>query len=210
MAHRARASHRKGDPVHVTVTVDRAIPSLRAQVLSRRVKQVLLAQRKKLEREAAEGAGVGVGFQVVHFTIQDTHLHLIVESTDKRTLARGVMGLEIRVARAINKLLGRTGRFWKERYHRRDLRTPTETRNLLRYVLLNLQKHYRGHGDRGFADPKSSAATFDGYSRPPIVFEDSHRWPFVEPRTWLLRIGWRRHGLLDPADVPPSSPYTRQ
>jgi len=23
-------------------------------------------------------------------------------------------------------------------------------------------------------------------------------------RTWLLRVGWRRHGLLDPTDVPGS------
>jgi hypothetical protein len=92
------------------------------------------------------------------------------------------------------------------RYHRRDLRTPTETRNVLRYVLLNLQKHYRGYGDRGFADPKSSAPSFDGYSRPPLVLDDTEPWPSVVRRTWLLGIGWRRHGLLDPAEVPPSSP----
>ena len=24
----------------------------------------------------------------------------------------------------------------------------------------------------------------------------------VPPRTWLLRVGWRRHGLVDPAEVP--------
>jgi len=24
----------------------------------------------------------------------------------------------------------------------------------------------------------------------------------VAPRTWLLRIGWRKHGLLDPRDGP--------
>jgi len=125
--HRARASHRKGDPVHVTVSVRRAVPSLRSELLSRAVKTALLKQRKKLEEQAAAGVGVGTGFQVVHFTIQETHLHLIVEATDKRVLARGVMGLEIRVARAVNKLLRRSGRFWAERYHRRDLRTPTRS-----------------------------------------------------------------------------------
>jgi hypothetical protein len=35
----------------------------------------------------------------VHFTIQSDHLHLIVEAPDKRGLARGVAGLEIRIAR---------------------------------------------------------------------------------------------------------------
>jgi REP element-mobilizing transposase RayT len=207
VAHRTRASHRKGDPVHVTVKVGRGVPSLRSQLLARHVKQVLLKQREKLEAEASAGVAVGKCFQVVHFTIQDDHMHLIVEATDKRMLARGVMGLEIRIARSINKLLKRTGRFWAERYHRRDLRTPTETRNVLRYVLLNLQKHYRGFGDRAFADPKSSAASFDGYSRPPLLLDDAERWPHVTPRTWLLGVGWRYRGLLDPADTPPSSPY---
>ncbi len=22
------------------------------------------------------------------------------------------------------------------------------------------------------------------------------------PRTWLVRVGWRRHGLIDPAEIP--------
>ena len=26
--------------------------------------------------------------------------------------------------------------------------------------------------------------------------------PVARARTWLLSVGWRRHGLLDPADVP--------
>jgi hypothetical protein len=24
----------------------------------------------------------------------------------------------------------------------------------------------------------------------------------ARPRTWLLRVGWRRHGLVDPSEVP--------
>jgi len=189
-----RASHRKGDPAHITLRVGRRIPSLRRQVLARLVTRALFKQREKLEA-AAEGA-----FQVVHFTIQDDHVHLIVEATDKRKLARGVMGLEIRIARSINKALGRKGRFWAERYHRHDLRTPRETRNALRYVLLNVKKHHRLQGD--FADQHSSATTFDGFSRPPLIIEADARWPPVAPRTWLLKTGWRRHGLIDPADAP--------
>ena len=165
------------------------------------MKLALLAQRERLRVTEAKH------FQVVHFTIQNDHLHLVVEAQDKRGLARGVAGLEVRIARAVNKLLKRKGRFWKERYHRRDLRTPTEVRNVLRYVLLNTQKHHRIIGDRGFADPESSAATFDGFARAPFVFDDPLRWPPAVPRTWLLETGWRRRGLIDPADIPPSSPH---
>ena len=150
--HRARPSHRKGDPVHVTLRVQRGVPSLRRQSVELIIKRALAAQRKALAEKQAKH------FQVVHFTIQSDHLHLIVEAPDKRGLARGVAGLEIRIARRLNALLRRKGGFWHERYHRHDLRTPTETRNALRYVLLNAQKHYRIIGARDFADPFSSAA----------------------------------------------------
>ncbi|MFO0737711.1 MAG: transposase [Labilithrix sp.] len=199
IAHRARPSHRKGDPVHVTLRVRKPVPSLRSDLLEPIVKGALLAQRGALEGKVAKH------FQVVHFTIQTDHLHLIVEAPDKRGLARGVAGLEIRIARRINKLLARKGRFWSERYHRHDLRSPTETRNALRYVLLNVQKHFQVLGDRAFADPSSSAPTFGGFSRAPVTFHDDQPWTRVAPRTWLLGIGWRqRQGLLDPADAPAS------
>ena len=121
----------------MTIRVRKGIPSLRSELLAKRVTWALLAQRKNL---AARGA---THFQVVHFTIQKDHLHLIVEANDKRGLSRGVGGLEVRIARVINTVLGRKGCFWSERYHRRDLRTPTDTRNVLRYVLMNVQKHAR-------------------------------------------------------------------
>jgi REP element-mobilizing transposase RayT len=197
--HFARPSHRKGDPVHVTLRVMHGIPSLRRQALERIVKRALVKQRTDLDEKGAKH------FQVVHFTIQSDHLHLIVEAPDKRGLARGVAGLEIRIARRLNRALHRKGRFWKERYHRRDLRTPTETRNVLRYVLLNTQKHYRVIGDRNFADPFSSAATFDGFTRRPTTFDDATPWAWVKPRTWLLGVGWKQRGLLDPAEAPASA-----
>jgi REP element-mobilizing transposase RayT len=200
IAHVARPSHRKGDPVHVTLRVRKGVPSLRRQSLERIVKLALLKQRADLDDTGAKH------IQVVHFTIQSDHLHLIVEASDKRGLARGVAGLEIRIARRLNRLLRRKGSFWKERYHRRDLRTPTETRNALRYVLLNTQKHYRVIGDRHFADPYSSAASFDGFSRAPATFDEAAPWAWVRPRTWLLGVGWRRRGLLDPAEPPSSAP----
>jgi hypothetical protein len=74
---------------------------------------------------------------------------------------------------------------------------------------MNTQKHYRVIGDRNFADPYSSAATFDGFSRAPPTFDDATPWAWVKPRTWMLGVGWRRHGLLDPADTPASARWRR-
>ena len=48
---------------------------------------------------------------------------------------------------------GRRGRVWRSRYHSRALRTPTETRRGLVYVLLNFRKHLRASPG---VDPRST------------------------------------------------------
>jgi hypothetical protein len=66
--------------------------------------------------------------------------------------------------------------------------TPRETRNALLYVLQNWAKHgkYPGY------DPASSAPWFDGWSTPPPQRDEPQI--VARPRTWLVTVGWRRHG----------------
>ena len=136
------------------------------------------------------------GFRVVHFSIQSNHLHLIVEATAETALSRGMQGLSIRMARAAHRALGHGGTIFADRYHAHQLESPRETRAALLYVLQNWAKHGRG----GDYDPRSSALWFDGWTRPPPA---SGEEPIVaRPRTWLVRIGWRRHGLLRPGECP--------
>lgn len=131
-------------------------------------------------------------FRIIHFSVQSDHLHAIVEAHDKAALAGGLRGLGIRVARAVNRALGRTGPLWGDRYHARSVSTPAETRNLIRYVIMNFRKHRPA--DRRRVDPCSSAPWFDGFREPvPRVADPS---PTPPPSTWLLRTGWRRRGLL--------------
>ena len=47
-----------------------------------------------------------------------------------------------RFARAVNRALNRSGKVLRDRYHFRVLKTPTEVRNALRYVLLNARRHW--------------------------------------------------------------------
>jgi len=126
---------------------------------------------------------------------------MIVEASDARSLSNGVRAVQIRLARRLNALLGRRGRFFAGRYHARPLKTPREVRIGLAYVLLNARRH-AAQGGRSYADewidPCSSGAGFEG-------------WKDVDPepgglchkaRTWLLRVGWRRHRLLRVHEVP--------
>jgi hypothetical protein len=139
-------------------------------------------------------------FRLVQYSVQSNHVHLIVEASDRKSLSRGVHGMAVRVARAINRSLTRRGPVWSERYHSRALQTPRETRFALRYVLFNFRKH--GHRALSGLDPCSSGAWFDGFRErlppaqgPPVV---------VRARTWLARRGWRRIGLLSVLDAPGS------
>jgi len=143
-------------------------------------------------------------FRIIHFTVQDDHLHLIVEADDTRALSRGMRGLAIRVARAVNRALGRRGAVWGDRFHARALTTPRAVRNALVYVLMNRRKHRAG--ERGL-DPCSSAPWFRGWREPVATLLGPP--PVVGARTWLAAVGWCRHGLLGLDERPRSGESTR-
>jgi len=137
------------------------------------------------------------GFRVLHYSVQRDHLHLLVEADAVSRFTRGVQGLAIRLAKAINRVVGRHGHVWGDRYHARLLRTPREVRHALVYVLNNARKHLRAV--RGL-DPCSSAAWFDGWAATPTPPRGPA--PVARPRTWLARLGWRRLGLIDVHEAP--------
>jgi hypothetical protein len=152
-------------------------------------------------------------FRLVHYSLQGNHAHLIVEARDRGALGRGMMAIGSRLARAVNRVMGRQGRVLADRYHVRMLPTPTEVRNALRYVLLNARHHAKAARAtlakaRAF-DPASSARWFDGWKRTGLGAREaeggstsSEPQAVARARTWLLATGWRRRGLLDPAEVP--------
>jgi REP element-mobilizing transposase RayT len=156
---------------------------------------------RALEETFRRGASRG-DFRLVHYAIQGDHLHLIVEADDRRALGRGMMSIATRVARAVNRVLGRTGAVLRDRYHLHVLRTPLEVRRALAYVLLNARKHLGARAPgAGRVDPASSGAWFSGWREGVVALARSPA-PVAEAMTWLLRVGWRRHGLLDPSEVP--------
>lgn len=69
------------------------------------------------------------------------HLHQIVEADDSKALSRGMQGLCVRMAQALNAALNRRGRVFADHFHSRPLRSPTELVNAIRYVLRNAERH---------------------------------------------------------------------
>jgi REP element-mobilizing transposase RayT len=131
----------------VTISVLAGLVSLRRPTLFAALQDALaLAQRR--------------WFHIVHFSVQRDHLHLVVETSNKGALSRGVKGVSVRIARAYNRGQKRRGAVIRDRYHARDLANPRQVRTVLVYVLQNWRKA-RPH-ERAL-DDKSSAAWFDGW-----------------------------------------------
>src|SRR5712691_5400913 len=165
--HRPRPRHRAAHPVHVTLRATDAVRCLRAA-------RVFPAVRRGLATSHS-------GFRIIHYSVQNDHIHLIIEAEDGARLSRGMRGLAIRLARAVNHAIGRRGAVWGDRYHARALATPRAVRHALVYVLMNFKKHRTAVGE---VDPRSSAAWFDGWRAE----------PGARAQSWLAAVGWRRHG----------------
>jgi hypothetical protein len=127
---------------------------------------------RELERSFAAACERGQ-FRVAQYSIQGDHVHAIMEAASSADLASGMKSIAARLARAANRVFARRHAAKRGR----SLRGPARI------------------------DPASSGRWFDGWSArssapgpdPPAV---------ASPRSWLLRVGWRRHGLLRLEEVP--------
>jgi len=192
MPHGARPALASRFPVHVTVRIGDGVPRLRN------------FKRCKVLRAALVRTCSKPGFRICQFSVQRNHIHLLCEAKNSEALARGIQGFEVSAARRLNRLSGRRGSVFDDRYHAEILRSPNQVRNALCYVLNNARKH----GERlrsSLPDLLSSSWHFDGWQDggwrsglappegPPCV---------AGARTWLLTRGWRKFGWLAVDEVP--------
>jgi putative transposase len=183
MGHDRRAAHDARHPVLLTLRAAVGVPSLRSIALFRAVRESIARTDDPM-------------FRVLHFSVQQDHVHAIVEADTRDDLTRGIQGLAIRIALAV-KRIARVRKVWGDRYLARALTTPREVRHAIVYVLLNFRKHLRAPAG---IDPRSSGPWFEGWRQPTRPAAD--RSPTSAPRTWLAAAGWRRHGLIDLNEAP--------
>lgn len=197
VAHTARESFSPRDPIHSTL---RLVPGvqLRTPALLAIVHAVIARSH-------------GADFRIVEFNCEPNHMHVMAEASGRVALARGMQRFKSVLARRINQALGRRGALFADRYHAHVLRSLREVRHALRYILNNARHHAAERGralDPRWFDPFSSAAWFDGWTAPLAPYSS---WtyelmrrpaPTARATVWVLTTGWRRHGLIDPAEVP--------
>ena len=214
--HGRRPEHKKRFPVHVVLRVAPAVGSLRKRFMYRALREATIAvAMRELAYDEVKGA-----FRIVHLSIQRTHVHLLVEADNKLALSRGMQSFQISAAKHINREYSlkmklterRRGNVFVDRFHQEVIKTPRQARRSLAYVLNNWRKH-REDRQHELArtwpiDPFSSAISFDGWrEREDAVVRWSRRETYdplivYVPKTWLLQVGWQRHGLISFFEVP--------
>jgi REP element-mobilizing transposase RayT len=169
--HLRRATFAARHPLHITLKLRREIGDLRTDSRFRRIQRAFFY------------AGERFGMRLIHFSVQGDHIHLIVEATGREALAKGMQGLTIRIARAINRHLQRRGAVFADRYHVHILKSVAEVRHAVHYVLYNRHHHVPGETP-WYIDPFSSAA---GEAR--WYVDEKWRSAYIirDPTTWLLK-----------------------
>jgi REP element-mobilizing transposase RayT len=175
ISHDAREAVSAYTPVHVTLRMLEHVWNLRSERAYAVIHWGLEAARRRSDA------------RVVQFSIQGNHVHLIVEADGTRSLANAVRALSIRLARGLNRMMGRSGPVFADRYHAHVLRTPAEVRNALRYVVGNFASHAARRGEprrSGWVDPFSSAAVKTPRTPQRVLFAEAVT---RAGKTWLMR-----------------------
>jgi hypothetical protein len=137
-------------------------------------------------REESETAGIDQGR---HFFFEPTR-HEQLRDQGRHSL------------RLAERLLPVAVRFFRACIRRRTIcMHVVDARAVLLYVVGNLCKHAAQAGRilrPRWVNPFSSVRQLDGWNHP-VRLEPG---VVAGPRSWLLRVGWRRHGLLDAHAIP--------
>lgn len=164
ISHRRELRVDRQTPVHVTLRVRSHVWNLRSQ------------RSFAIVASALEGVRDRSDLRVVHLSVQGDHLHAIAEADSPPALANGMRAFSGRLALGLNRMMGRKGPVFEDRYNAHPLRTLAEVRNAA-YVLGNFASHVTRSGGAvagGFVDRFSSANP-----------EGSRL--VSSPRSWLLR-----------------------
>jgi putative transposase len=151
-------------PIHVTLKIREGVGNLRTNKIFAQIQRAFFHGHERF------------GMRMVEFSVQANHIHLVVEAESRECLWRGMQGLNVRIAKAVNKILQRKGKFFADRYHAHVLRTLAEVRNAVNYVRNNLRKHRPGEK----FDPYSSTCG-------EACWYDWGELVISAPRTWLLK-----------------------
>ncbi|HEY0476991.1 MAG TPA: transposase [Kofleriaceae bacterium] len=193
-------------PVHVVLRTVGAVGNLRRRCVYQAIREATITTARRED------------FRIIQLSIQRTHIHLLVEAESKRALSSGMQGFQISAAKQLNAAISkgtpgprRRGPVFPDRYHAEIITSPRQARHALSYIMNNFRKHQEDRQapmSSWAIDWFSSAVTFPGwaeYGDEPFFWRGPETYdPLVvyQPKTWLLREGWKKSGPISYGDVP--------
>jgi REP element-mobilizing transposase RayT len=230
--HKKRPLLKPWQPAHVVLRVVDVFRNLRKRHTYKALREATISVAKRELNFAEEGA-----FRIVHISVQRDHVHLLIEAGHMTALSRGMQSFQISAAKHLNRAVSiasvrvgqrtagwmaravakrRRGTVFPDRFHLEIITSPLQARRTLAYVLNNWRKHSEDGGElerTWNVDPFSTGVLFNGWKEREEA-EVYWKWrdtydPMVVyfPKTWLLREGWRKHGLISFDEVPPSARF---
>ena len=129
-------------PVHVTLKLQPRLFGIHDHLRDGEFSSLRHRDYLIMFADAVRGAGK-FGLRVLQYSIQQNHVHLIAEADTALAFARGMQSLTISFAKRLrNRLRQPSGKVFLGRYHAHVLKTPTEVKNTLFYVLQNTARHW--------------------------------------------------------------------
>ena len=186
VAHEKRARVALKHPIHINLKVRPGIVNLRSHGVHKQFKYAI---------KKAQAHGLGVS----QYSLQDNHIHLICEARNNGALSSGMKSFGSRFGKALAKASGQKKGAFKGRFHLHVLKSPTEVKNALKYVLLNESKHMKSIE---FIDEYSSGYSFKHWHKlmripdwmeVQLIEARPADWSHLaEAKSWLLSEGWIR------------------
>src|SRR5262245_14374262 len=93
VSHRRKLKLTKNAPAHVTLKLLPGVARLRLLPVFEQVERAIVRCAEK------------AGFRIVEYSVQDDHIHMLVEASSAPELARGMQGVCTSIAKRLNKFL---------------------------------------------------------------------------------------------------------
>jgi REP element-mobilizing transposase RayT len=114
VSHARRPVIKRGAMVHLTLRLKAEL----VELLSKKALDAL--------QTATMAGGERTGFKLHKQVVKGEQIHLLVEADYDHALSRGAQGLNVRIARAINRVLERSGKVFADRYEAKVLKSAKD------------------------------------------------------------------------------------
>jgi REP element-mobilizing transposase RayT len=179
--HIARDQIKRTTPLHLTIKIE----SKKAGIKN---KNILTALHHSIKNARL------LGLRILHYSLEYDHVHLLVEADNNGILGRGMQSFGISFSKGINKIKQMNGRVFKSRYHFRKLKTPSEIKNVLNYILRNGIKHKHSSS---ILNPYNSFVVINDFSKLYPGFEISLN-EIIHKSLSLVQLRQTLRGILSP------------